>query len=280
MLTEAGTYSRQRFECPRQVVRTTSAHDPLRTFSKNRHSLVSAERSVNQEGAMFEDCDLKLDRARTHIDELDRLIAEHHAEYPAVVDARYGDSGSLAHLGVHVKALPRSVSALIGDAVHNLRASLDILAVQLVNDASPGARNVHFPFAVNAEQLEAMIVSKRFDRAGPDAVALLRKWRPFTGGNADLRGLHDLDIRDKHNAIIPVTTLIATPEVAADTTDLDAGIVRIKLVEGSSPTIGEVFPEDTPFAGGEIVGTLRRLHEMTTAILAEFREIRQKVDAR
>lgn len=222
---------------------------------------------------MFEDCDIKLDRARAHIDELARLIDEHHARHPAVVEARYDDSGSLAHLGVSVKSLPRSVSALIGDAVHNLRTSLDILAVQLVNRVSPGTRGVHFPFAIDAVRLEEMIVSKRFDRAGADTVALLRKWQPFSGGNIDLRGLHDLDLRDKHNAIIPVATMVSTPEVMADTTDFDSGVVRIKLVEGSSPTIEQLFPDDTPFAGAEVVGTLRRLHEMATAIVSDFRGI-------
>lgn len=227
---------------------------------------------------MFEDCDIKLDRARTHIDELARLIADHHASHPAAVDARYDDTGSLVHIGVSVKSLPRSVSALIGDAVHNLRTTLDILAVQLVNSASPGTRGVHFPFAADADQLEEMIVSKRFDRAGEEAVALLRKWQPYTGGDVDLRGLHDLDLRDKHNAIIPVATMVSTPEVTADTTDFGSGIVRIKVIEGSSPTIEEVFPDDTPFAGAEIVSTLGRLHEMATAILAEFREIRPEAN--
>ncbi|WP_406851512.1 hypothetical protein WEU32_07815 [Brevundimonas sp. BH3] len=222
---------------------------------------------------MFEDCDIKIDRAKAHTDELARWITEHHATHPAVVDARYDDSGHLAHLGVSVKGLPRFVSALIGDAVHNLRTSLDILAVQLVNSVSPGTRSVHFPFATNADQLEEMIVSKKFDRAGADAVALLRKWQPFTGGNADLRGLHDLDLRDKHNAIIPVAMMISTPKVTADTSDFHLGIVRVKLVDGSNPEITEVFPEDTPFPGEEVVGTLRRLHEMATAIVADFRAI-------
>ena len=38
---------------------------------------------------MFEDCDIKLDRARTHIDELALTITEHRKAYPTVVDVRY-----------------------------------------------------------------------------------------------------------------------------------------------------------------------------------------------
>lgn len=222
---------------------------------------------------MFEDCDIKLERAEAHINELARWIAEHHETHPPIVDARYDDNGHLVHLGVSIKGLPRSVSALIGDAVHNLRTSLDILAVQLVNNVHSGTRGVYFPFAANDDQFEKALVSSKFDRAGAEAVALLRKWKPFTGGNSDLRALHDLDLRDKHNAIIPVASMVKTPNVTVDTTDFHLGVVRIRLVEGSMPEIAEVFPEDTPFSGAEIVDTLRRLHEMVTAIVADFRAV-------
>lgn len=98
---------------------------------------------------------------------------------------------------------PAELALVLGDAIHNLRASLDLLAAALVLRNGRSVKGVYFPFAATADGLDDQIRQKKFDRAGKPAVELLKRVAPYRGGNELLRGLHDLDILDKHQLIIP-----------------------------------------------------------------------------
>ena len=95
------------------------------------------------------------------------------------------------------------LALILGDAVHNLRSALDHMAVDLVvlNGKSP--KRVYFPFANSESELDKQIKDKNFDRTSPTAIAELKKLQPYKGGNRLLRGLHDLDVMDKHQLILP-----------------------------------------------------------------------------
>lgn len=99
--------------------------------------------------------------------------------------------------------MPEQIPFLLGDAVHNLRASLDILICD-VAEMRGQRRTYKFPFAENEEAL-VKIIEKEFKRLGDDVTETILKLRPYSGedGNVNLRGLHDLDILDKHRIIIP-----------------------------------------------------------------------------
>jgi len=99
---------------------------------------------------------------------------------------------------------PDELALVLGDAIHNLRTALDLLAGDLVRRNRKNATGVYFPFAKSESDLDKQIRNKKFGRAGQAAVSLLRKLAPYRGGNEELRGLHELDIMDKHQLIIPV----------------------------------------------------------------------------
>jgi hypothetical protein len=219
---------------------------------------------------MPSDAVLKLERARRHLAELGDAISAHATAHPPAVEATYSDQGSLTHIQVNVKALPRSASAIIGDVVHNLRAALDILAVNLVNRAGGDSKGVYFPFGRDAEHFEAMLNSKNFRQAGDVAVEAVRNLKPYSGGNDELRGLHDLDIQDKHHAIIPVAALVTTPEVTVTDADFSVGRAKVKLVENSSPAVAHTFSKDGPFGGLEVVSTLQMLSELVSKIVTDL----------
>lgn len=221
---------------------------------------------------MIEDCALKIERANRHIAELENLISDHAVQHPPVVDPQFGDDGGLVHVDVRVAGLPPMSSAIIGDVIHNLRAALDLLAVALVKHAGGNPKDVLFPFARNASHLEDMIKSKNFDRAGEKAVERLRSLRPYVGGNESLRALHDLDVQDKHKAIIPIGAMISTPQVTVDHVNFDTGKAKLKLVEGSMPEVRQVFPPGSTFEGAEIVPTLRDLVVLVRDIISSFSE--------
>ncbi len=104
--------------------------------------------------------------------------------------------------GLPLAAVPGDPEAVIGDCTHNLRAALDLMACDLVRAAGGNDKHVYFPFAHQEADLEKMIKEKNFDRAGDDAVTLLKSFKPHRGGDELLRAMHDLDIEDKHKALI------------------------------------------------------------------------------
>ena len=153
---------------------------------------------------------LKLQRARDHISELDRAITSFLARKPfsLVIEQKEEWHAWTARLRDNV---PLEFSAIIGDAVHNLRTALDVLACDLVSINGQSTRSVYFPFAADPADLKHQIRKKNLHRAGPDIVDLVLSLRPYRGGNLALRAIHDLDIRDKHQALIPVANVVDAP---------------------------------------------------------------------
>jgi hypothetical protein len=155
-------------------------------------------------GPVFEASRLKVSRAEHHLDELQGRIAAYLSKNPfrAVIE---DDGAGRQRLTFRVsKPVPKELSAIIGDAIHNLRAALDLLACEIVRLNGQSDDDVHFPFCDAPERLEKTIKKRHLDRAAPAAVNLVRALRPYNGGNVELRALHDLDIQDKHRMLIPM----------------------------------------------------------------------------
>jgi hypothetical protein len=91
---------------------------------------------------------------------------------------------------------------LVGDIVHNLRASLDHLACALVI-AGGGAvqRQTCFTIA-DSEAAFNKSVSTALLGATPQARGAVRMLKPYSGGTELLHQLHALDIADKHRGIL------------------------------------------------------------------------------
>jgi hypothetical protein len=153
---------------------------------------------------------LKIKRAKEHIDDLIRAVDEFFAEPPPPYTFRVEDEYDTGDLVYRAVVNPYSdkwlsdVALIAGDAIHNLRSALDFVAWQLVevNGTRP-SRRTSFPVADSW---------KEFENAGPgyikgaseQAVELLRKVRPYKGGNNALWRLHRLDVADKHRLLLAV----------------------------------------------------------------------------
>jgi hypothetical protein len=150
----------------------------------------------------------KIERAEEHIEDL--LIAcgafLKSGGYSTVAyeDAETGDR--VINLRI-IESPPNSISLILGDAIHNLRTSLDYLARQLV-EAGGGTPNdeTAFPIFYNRKNFEAKFMGK-ISGASQQAVNLIQILKPYKGGNDALWKLHRLDIIDKHRLLV---TLAAT----------------------------------------------------------------------
>ena len=161
---------------------------------------------------------LKIDRTKAHLYDFDanaRLITG--ACQKAIV--RQHDEQRSEHVFRfdRVPVVPSVLSAIIGDAIHNLRVSLDHLAWQLVIAAGgqPGP-DTSFPVLRTAPTPDRWGLSRPQIRPGvPMALReILEEVQPYQRAKPahhDLAVLHELDINDKHRelltAIIGVKTI-------------------------------------------------------------------------
>jgi hypothetical protein len=164
---------------------------------------------------LFEAPRLKLRRARTHIGELQTEIRRFLASEPfwlEVVDAPTFTNGKMWRVQMRHE-VPLDFSAIIGDVIHNLRTTLDLVACDSVRANGQSTKGVYFPFADSAAALPDAITDKKMRRAKPEVVAFIEGLQPYTGGNQSLRAVHDLDVIDKHQALIPALDIISAPNV-------------------------------------------------------------------
>jgi hypothetical protein len=189
--------------------------------------------------------------------------------------------------------VPVELSAIIGDVIHNLRSGLDLLACDLVRLAGHSAKSVYFPFCEIPSDLPKMIKLRNFDRAGPLAVKLLKGLRPYRGGNLLLRAIHDLDVVDKHQSLVPAVSTTSSPGFRASflgglPTDVPPihsrishdGQLLVLMPELSDVHLGSKIPilirfvfgtEAGDLAGQDMIETLEKFVGTTESVVELFR---------
>ena len=145
------------------------------------------------------------------------------------------------------------------------------MACELVRLNQGNDNSVYFPISDAASTLDAAIKQKNFHRAGQDAINLLKSFAPYRGGNIALRAIHDLDIHDKHKAIIPTVSHFAISVVLQfkdGLIDLDRSIVTV-----DPDSIDIVFPKKSPFSGEKVIPTLEQLVQLVDGIVQAFSDL-------
>jgi hypothetical protein len=174
---------------------------------------------------------IKVQRAKKHIYELEAEIGAFFKRYPyRVFTEDEADTGDKVWRVEVPRQPPARWAAIVGDAVHNLRASLDLLVNQLVvaNGRNPTDRTA-LPIGSTAENYEtnAARITKGVSDTAKDMLAALK---PYKGGNDALWRLHRLDITDKHRLLLAVGAAhrnIILPSPAMG--DAPAGLLSIAL---------------------------------------------------
>lgn len=213
---------------------------------------------------LFHAAHIKARRAKKHIASVEselRAVIAAHGEFLSAVSivGVFGD-GLTPELSIPEDDLDE-IACCVGDAIHNLRSALDLLACEVVERSGNSPKDVHFPFADTQAGLTAksqhsppggMIKRHHFDRARSDAVTAVLALAPHgeSSGNALLYGLHQLDKIDKHRDIIALTTDQPAPGMFFMGSHL-------KPDDYTSPKL--VFTAGIPLAGEEVVTVLERL---------------------
>ncbi len=157
----------------------------------------------------FRDARLKIKRANEHIAEVDKrvdLITSPHSQTSRIEIHAAARAKSVHYHLKRIGELPE-LACVIGDAIHNLKTALDYAWFQTVTKLAPGIEGrPKFPIYPSLDQLVSALAKTGISAASPGlANFILTKIEPYEGGNFYLRPLHKLDIRDKHELLIPST---------------------------------------------------------------------------
>ena len=208
----------------------------------------------------------KVQRAKGFVAELSAETQRYIDSKPCTVKVIQPDPATPPTIEVRWDGIGLTPGAIIGDAIHNLRTALDLMASELATLNGKSNKDVYFPLSDSAETLDDAIKRRRFDKAGDDAVALLRTIKPYRGGNELLRLLHDLDISDKHTALVPVGALRDIKVAGAYSIDDPLnGCWEVEM-----PNASVIFPDDAPMAGRPIVEALEEMVQLVESILETF----------
>lgn len=157
---------------------------------------------------VFQRLRAKVERAKKQIEELQtawRTFCDTGAYSVAFKDnAHVGERTYYLRV---LKDIPPHIPSIVGDVAHNLRSSLDHLAVHLVSIGTSGIgpfRHVCFPVAENAAKYKAMR-DGRVKGMWDEAIKQIDAIEPYGGGAGQIFWhIHELDRIDKHHLLLTV----------------------------------------------------------------------------
>lgn len=126
----------------------------------------------------------------------------------------------------NVKTVPEEISLIAGDVIHNARSALDHLAFRLA--IKPNHRT-QFPISKSRPPNGIRLQGGASDQV----TEVLELVQPYGDGinNSLLRVLHDFDIKDKHQLLLP--TICAYKGASYRIDGMDTGDATVEIVRGS-----------------------------------------------
>lgn len=234
---------------------------------------------------------LKVERANQHIAELEALFDKFLSQ---------GDTHSFEEVmdGVYAqkvkKRLPEHLATIIGDAIHNVRASLDHLYVILtrLNGQTPD-RYKYFPIHEDASYLASQLTPKNPNPSVKVMDVIRNDIRPHDGPNGTglILAIHNMDIADKHVILLPIVGSVIIKKMAFLNKDGSVALTTVnesfggydpmrafagpfdmvvsgyKVVQEEQPSLTIVFGEDQPLASKGVIESLKAMSKVADDII-------------
>jgi len=146
---------------------------------------------------------LKLERAKTHLAELKRLVESFYESPPWEILNRINpeNENRREYYISNAKEMPNEILLVTGDILHNLQSALDHIAYGLCSGSTERKERIYFPIADSKADYEKNKAAwtKGMSR---EAKAKLDELKPYRGGNDALWRLKKLNNIDKHRLLI------------------------------------------------------------------------------
>jgi hypothetical protein len=241
----------------------------------------------------FHEATLKIQRAKQHINDLNRIFAAFVGGKTHLVfiehDAESGDD-LLKVKGT--KRLEDDFVLTLGDAVHNLRTALDYV-MNDIEFATTGQRTAYtkFPVYPTRDALEAAANGAMKQKVPKEVIdCIVHTIQPYKGGNGNpLWCLHELDIEDKHRLQIANTEIkfihgICIEDKAGEEVTVGTWLVvpgkiaferlpaasQFKLKDQGQASYRVTFGQGLPFAELDVIPTLYDLIKFIEGALTEI----------
>jgi hypothetical protein len=236
----------------------------------------------------FDGPKLKLKRAIKHVAEIESEVIAFSKSHPQrIITKLDGDTEEPLVEQVATDLLPREVSLLMGDAIHNLRTALDFAWIEAIRklEGRAAESSTEFPVGKSREDLLAALNGIRLRESWPDLFSyIVSDLQPYHGGkNEAVWCLHELDIIDKHRLLMPVFhwSAVSGPEAEDDRHRLPdlAGVrtlgrPKIERFPASSgarnegrPSFEIQFEAGIPLEAAPIIPTLKQLTRIVYGIV-------------
>jgi hypothetical protein len=250
----------------------------------------------------FQSAEIKIERAKWHLQDLntkiDQFVRRGGAGVVYEIAKEFGvingaETGAFTYR--EREPIPSEWSAIIGDILHNLRSSLDLIACDLhrITGGPPNEiRKIYYPFCARREDLPDTIRHRCLEQIGKEFLEIIEQTAPYRGGNDGLRALHDLNILDKHQVIVPTIAVVAIDWPVPITGGDQKFVTRVtngqRLIMFAAPLFpypegshikaefSIVFGDVDVFRGGDVVKQLQACLESIEVILRLFEVAAEK----
>ncbi len=236
---------------------------------------------------------LKVERSKKHINEFQAALTAFLNTDFYRLSVKADSSGHGSTVEFECIAVPKGLALIVGDAIHNARAALDLIAAQMFREKTgTDSAHIKFPFRNSREALINACAGGDIQKSGANAVALIvDRIRPYKGGDDTLCALHELDISDKHLLLIPHITVVQLRDVYMEddrnnritfrSITVDAGrtvnLVKsegpggiFKVKKHGQPSFGVLFDKGTPLENQPILSTLVQFTEHVSRTIDAF----------
>jgi hypothetical protein len=243
----------------------------------------------------FKGSRLKIKRAEKHIQDLHTLLdtfpssPDFHSVFIDRVNPQWGLNDLVITIHKSGEDFIDEVALIVGDTVHNLRSSLDVLYYEIVEIHNKWTR---FPIRDTREELvpilKTALEQKQITKTIHDFI--LDTIKPYKTGNPLLWALHDMNIIDKHQLLISAFQIMGfsgislkndegvTLEHPGIFTDASCNIRLDSDIYGWNPTlndkgcaeIGIGFQLGTLFEGQAVLPALHTVAKEVTRTVEAF----------
>jgi len=181
--------------------------------------------------SVLDDARLKVARAEKHLHELEHEVREYLETRPYVIGKRHEDGKQIAVIAMRVPP-PRYLSAIVGDCVYNLRASLELVfwgLALLTGPKDPNRDRISFP--IFASDLKFQAAWEGLQHYAPEmALRVVEEVQPFRTRNPSLTILRKLSNEDRHGFIrLSVSGMVRSDQSLA---------ACVALADPKAPVIG------------------------------------------
>ncbi|MGB7548294.1 MAG: hypothetical protein WBM14_11130 [Terracidiphilus sp.] len=151
----------------------------------------------------------KYEWAKQHVNQLESAIDDFRSANPHSIATKHDNQrDEITYHLTAVPVIPDHIGLMLGDAIHNLRTTLDHLAWALVAEAG-GTLDEHTSFPIsNLSKDFKSVMGSRVKGLGEHCRKAIERVQPYPDGRGRWAWqLHHLDIIDKHQLVPTVTTV-------------------------------------------------------------------------